>query len=216
VTISLVELWIIPGRFEGVAVVGDRGHRAAQHAVAVAPDDARGNSKGKLFLAQFLKAERRIFAYIMTLLPHRADAEDLLQQVSLIMWEKFDSQAPPEDFAAWGCRIAYFKIRDHRRTLRRSRVIFSDAMLDRVAQSLADRALELRLDERHEAMVRCLEKLQRRDRDLLAERFKEGATARSAAERIGLSPDAFYKSLARIRRLLDECVTRTLASEGRS
>jgi RNA polymerase sigma-70 factor (ECF subfamily) len=195
---------------------GDRGHRTVHHASDIPPDDAEGLSKGKLFLARFLKAERRIFAYIMTLLPHRADAEDLLQQVSLIMWEKFDPQAPPEDFAAWGSRIAYFKIRDYRRTLRRSRVIFSDAMLDRVAQSLADRALELRLDERHEAMVRCLEKLHRRDRELLSERFKDGATARSAAERVGLSVDAFYKALARIRRLLDDCVTRTMASEGRS
>ena len=195
---------------------GEREHRTARHASGIPPDDPEGTSKGKLFLAQFLKAERRIFAYILTLLPHRADAEDLLQQVSLIMWEKFDAQAPPEDFAAWGCRIAYFKIRDYRRTLRRSRVIFSDTMLDRVAQSLADRALELRLDERHEAMVRCLEKLHRRDRVLLSERFKEGATARSAAECVGMSVDAFYKALARLRRLLDDCVTRTLASEGRS
>jgi RNA polymerase sigma-70 factor (ECF subfamily) len=197
-------------------VGGDRGSWTAHHASEIPPNDTEGPSKGKLFLARFLKAERRIFAYIMTLVPHRADAEDLLQQASLIMWEKFDPQAPPEDFAAWGSRIAYFKIRDYRRTLRRSRVVFSDAMLDRVAQSLADRALELRLDERHEAMVRCLEKLYRGDREILAERFKERATARSAAERVGLSVDAFYKALARIRRLLDDCVTRTLASEGRS
>jgi RNA polymerase sigma-70 factor (ECF subfamily) len=202
-------------RFQEVAVGGEREHGTVRHAGDTPPDDP-GTLKGKLFLAQFLKAERRIFAYILTLLPHRADAEDLLQQVTLIMWEKFDAQEPPEDFAAWGSRIACFKIRDYRRTLRRSRVIFSDAMLDRVAQSLADRARELRLDERHEAMVRCLEKLHGRDRELLSERFKEGATARSAAERIGLSLDAFYKALARIRRLLDECVTRTLASEGRS
>jgi RNA polymerase sigma-70 factor (ECF subfamily) len=203
-------------RLQEVAVGGDRAHRAINHASEMPPADAEFHAKGKLFLAQFLKAERRIFAYITTLLPHRADAEDLLQQVSLIMWEKFDAQAPPNDFAAWGSRIAYFKIRDYRRTLRRSRVIFSDAMLDRVAQSLADRALELRLDERHEAMVRCLEKLHRRDREILSERFREGATARSAAERVGLSVDAFYKALARIRRLLDDCVTRTLAAEGRS
>jgi RNA polymerase sigma-70 factor (ECF subfamily) len=196
-------------------VGGDPGHRTVHQAGEIGRDDPEETARGKLFLAQFLKAERRIFAYIMTLLPHRADAEDLLQQASLIMWEKFDPQAPPDDFAAWGSRIAYFKIRDYRRTLRRSRVIFSDAMLDRVAQSLTDRALELRLDERHEAMVRCLEKLQRRDREILSERFKEGATVRSAAECVGLSVDAFYKALARIRRLLDECVTRTLASEGR-
>ena len=172
-------------------------------------------SKGRAFLGRFLKAERRIFAYILTLLPHRADAEDVLQQVSLIMWEKFDEQAPPEDFAAWGCRIAYFKIRDHRRTLRRCGS--SSATRCSIGwRSPSPTARRLRLDERHEAMFRCLEKLHRRDREVLAERFKEGATARSAAECVGLSVDAFYKALAQDRRLLDECVTRTLAAEGRS
>jgi RNA polymerase sigma-70 factor (ECF subfamily) len=89
-------------------------------------------------------------------------------------------------------------------------------MLERVAQALADRATELRLDELHETMFHCLGKLQRCDREVLAERYQPGATARSAAERVGRSVDSFYKALARIRRMLDDCVTRTLAAEGRS
>lgn len=176
--------------------------------------DTEGMSKGKAFLGLFLKAERRIFAYIFTLLPNRADAEDVLQEVSKLMWEKFDEAAPPGDFVAWGCRIAFYKVMEHRRGRRRERVIFSDAMVERVAETVSEHAEALRLDERHDALACCLGKLSRGDRKLLDERFKEGATVRTAAERLGRSADAVYKALARVRRALHDCVERTIAAGG--
>jgi RNA polymerase sigma-70 factor (ECF subfamily) len=50
---------------------------------------------------------------------------------------------------------------------------------------------------------------------LLEERLKESATVQSAAEVVGRSVDAAYKALARIRRLLHDCIERALAVEGR-
>lgn len=176
--------------------------------------DPGGESRGKAFLGLFLKAERRIFAYIFTLLPNRADAEDVLQEVSKLMWEKFDEADPPEDFVAWGCRIAFYKVMEHRRSQRRDRVIFSDAMLERVAETVSEHAGALRLDERHDALACCLGKLSRRDRELLEERFKEGASVRSVADRLGRSADAVYKALARVRRALHDCVERTISAGG--
>jgi RNA polymerase sigma-70 factor (ECF subfamily) len=171
---------------------------------------------GRAFLGQFLKAERRIFAYILTLLPHRADAEDVLQEVSVIMWEKFDEHDPPGDFVAWGCRIAYFRIQHHRREQRRGRVVFSEEMLRQLAETISDEAAALQLDERYEALTHCLGRLGRPDRELLTERLKEGATAQSAAASVGKSVDSVYKALAKIRKTLLDCVARTLAAEGRA
>jgi RNA polymerase sigma-70 factor (ECF subfamily) len=130
------------------------------------------------------------------------------------MWEKFDEAAPPADFVAWGCRIAFYKVLEHRRNRRRARVIFSDAMLERVAETVCEHADALQLDERHDALACCLGKLSRGDRQLLDERFKEGATVLSVAERLGRSADAIYKALARIRRALHDCVERTIAAGG--
>lgn len=193
---------------------GDRGNGVSDHLTALHADEDDVFSKGRAFLSRFLKAERRIFAYILTLMPHRADAEDVLQEVSVIMWEKFDEHDPPGDFVAWGCRIAYFRIRDHRRWQRRQRIVFSEAMLEQVAETLSA-ARPLQLDERREALAQCLGKLGRRDRDLLAERLKEGGSVRSTAESLGRSVDVVYKALARIRRALHDCIARTLAAEGR-
>lgn len=176
--------------------------------------DAGGPAKGKLFLRLFLQNERRIYAYILTLLPSRADAEDVLQEASLVMWDKFDEDNPPENFAAWGCRFAYFKILDFYKKSRRSRVRFGNAMLERLAETAVEHAASLQLDERREALQGCIEKLTERDRDLLSRRFAEGATTQSTAAQVGRSVDAVYKALARIRQALFDCVTRTLAQGG--
>jgi RNA polymerase sigma-70 factor (ECF subfamily) len=191
-------------------------HGALRRLDGFPPVEVDRSSKGPTFLNLFLKAQRRIFAYILTLLPHLADAEDVLQEVSAIMWEKFDDRNPPEDFVAWGCRIAYYRVQLHRRGRRRQRVIFSEAVLERVAETMAEEAVALQLNDRLEALVHCLGKLGRRDRELIAERFKEGATPRTAAESIGRSVDTVYKAMARIRKALYDCIERTLDPERRS
>jgi RNA polymerase sigma-70 factor (ECF subfamily) len=170
-------------------------------------------ANGRLFLRLFLRNERRIYAYIVTLLPNRADADDVFQEASIVMWDKFDDRHPPEDFAAWGCRIAYFKVLDYYRKRQRCRVRFSQAMLERVAETAIEQASVLQLDDRRDALAACLEKLPPRDQDLLERRFAPGSTTQSTAAAVGRSVDAVYKALAKIRQALFDCVTRTLRRE---
>ncbi len=171
------------------------------------------SAKGRSFLRLFLRNERRVYAYVLTLVPNRADADDILQDASLVMWDKFDERHPPDDFAAWGCRIAYFKVLDFYKKGRRARVRFSQAMLERVAETAVEQAAALQLDERRDALAGCLEKLPPRDQDLIARRFAPGATTQSAAAAVGRSVDAVYKALAKIRQALFDCVTKALAQE---
>jgi RNA polymerase sigma-70 factor (ECF subfamily) len=174
------------------------------------PLPADDSAKSRLFLPLFLQNQRRVYAYVLTLLPHRADADDVLQEASLVMWDKFDPDHLPEDFAAWGCRIAYFKVLDHRKKGQRCRVTFSQPLLDRLAETAVEQAAALQLDARSDALSGCVEKLNPRDRDLLARRLAEGATTRSTAAQVGRSPDAVYKALAKIRQALFDCVGRAL------
>jgi RNA polymerase sigma-70 factor, ECF subfamily len=172
--------------------------------------------RSKLFLRLFLQNERRLYAYVLTLLPHRADADDVLQEASLVMWDKFDPDHPPADFAAWGCRIAYYKVLDFCKKGHRGRVRFSQTVLERVAETAVEQAGVLQLDDRREALAGCVEKLAPRDRDLLARRFADGATTRSTSEQVGRSVAAVYKALAKLRQALLDCVQQTLAREGRA
>jgi RNA polymerase sigma-70 factor (ECF subfamily) len=164
---------------------------------------------GRQFLSLFLQNERRILAYILALWPHRVDAEDLLQEVSLFMWDHYDEANPPPDFTGWACRIAYFKVLELRRKRSRNRVVFSQEVLERVASVAAEQAEPG--DARREALLACLEKLRPSDRELLTWRFEDGATTESTAQRAGCSVNVIYKALARVREGLFDCVNRRLA-----
>ena len=175
--------------------------------------DDSSSARYKHFLRLFLQNERRLYAYIFTLVHNQTDSDDLLQEASLVLWDKFDAQHPPDDFAAWACRIAYFKILDFSKKRQRSRVCFGQALLERLAETAIEQSTALQLDERRDALASCVEKLSTRDRELLGWRFAEGGSTRTAAALAGKRVDAVYKSLARIRRALFDCVTRAIHSE---
>ena len=71
------------------------------------PDSTSETERRKQLVALMTQHQRRIFSYIYTLVPDRYDAEDLLQETSLVICEKFDEFKPGTDFVAWACQIAY-------------------------------------------------------------------------------------------------------------
>jgi RNA polymerase sigma-70 factor (ECF subfamily) len=149
--------------------------------------------------------QRRIFSYIYTLVPDRHDAEDILQETSLVICEKFDSFKLGTDFAAWACQIAYWQVRAARTKYARSKVVFNEEVLEAVAHTAA--TLNVEVTPRHEALSHCLQKLHPRDRELVLTRYEQGRGVEEAAKCSGRSLVAAYKALARIRKLLFDCVT---------
>jgi RNA polymerase sigma-70 factor (ECF subfamily) len=166
----------------------------------------------KRLMALMTQHQRRIFAYIYTLVPDRYDAEDLLQETSLVICEKFDAFKEGTDFVAWACQIAYWRVRYARQKFARSKVVFQQELVDALAQTAA--VMPEELDQRHEALAHCLQKLPARDRELVLTRYEPGSGVPEAAKRSGRSLEAAYKALARIRKLLLDCVTHKLESEG--
>ena len=70
------------------------------------PSDAQ-----QRFLSLFLRSEREIFRYVVALVPNLADADDIVQQTAIALWEKFDSYDPEKPFTPWACRFALNKAR---------------------------------------------------------------------------------------------------------
>jgi RNA polymerase sigma-70 factor (ECF subfamily) len=163
----------------------------------------------KRLMSLITRHQRQIFAYIYTLVPDRHDAEDLLQETSLIICEKFDEFTPGTDFVAWACQIAWWRIRYSRQKFARAKVIFDDEVLKAVSRTAGTMREEL--DERHAALALCLQKLAPRDRELVLTRYEPGGGVAEAARRSGRSMEAAYKALHRLRKLLYDCVTHELA-----
>src|SRR3954469_7198839 len=135
--------------------------------------------KEKRLMLLMTQHQRRIFSYIYTLVPDRHAAEDLLQETSLVICEKFDSFQPETDFVAWACQIAYWEVRRARQKYARSKVVFDDAIVEAVAQTAAGMSAEI--DARHEALASCLGKLHPRDRELVLTRYEPGRGVKEAA-----------------------------------
>ena len=169
-------------------------------------DPSLGRQKELMLL--MTQHQRRIFAYIHAMVPSRADAEDILQETSLVIVEKFGEFTSGTDFVAWAFQIAWWRVRASRQKFARSKVVFDDDVLESVAHTAA--TMHEEVSDRHEALARCLQKLHPRDRDLLLTRYEPGAGVEEAAQRSGRSLEAAYKALGRLRKLLLDCVTQQL------
>lgn len=161
---------------------------------------------------------RRLLAYLMSLLGNRHDAEDVLQRASMTMWRKFEAfdlgaARPPEetvkDFLAWSSTVAFYEAKNFQRTAARSRLWFSEELLQRLAdERVADLA---NTDSRHEALEHCIGKLDVPARQLVEAAYLEEGSLTTLAEKLGRAPQTLYNKLNIIRRTLAECVTRRLA-----
>ena len=176
------------------------------------PDADPQLDRNKQLMLLMTQHQRRIFGYIYTLVPNRTDAEDILQETSLVVCEKFGQFKPGTDFAAWACQIAYWEVRRARQKFARSKVVFNQEVVDAISETAGELAPER--SARHEALAKCLQKLHPRDRELLLTRYEPGSGVELAAQRSGRSLEAAYKALARLRKLLLDCVTNQLSAEG--
>ncbi|MHA3770871.1 sigma-70 family RNA polymerase sigma factor [Verrucomicrobiota bacterium sgz303538] len=171
-------------------------------------DDQATLDRNKRLMLLMTQHQRRIFSYIYTLVPDRHNAEDILQETSLVICEKFEEFEPGTDFVAWACQIAYWEVRRARQKFARSKVVFDQDIVDAIAETAGTMAAEV--THRHEALAHCLRKLHPRDRELVLTRYEPGSGVAEAAQRSGRSLEAAYKALGRIRKLLLDCVTQRM------
>lgn len=166
------------------------------------------------FLQLFLAHQRQLLQFLVALVPDWSDAEDLLQETSIAIWRNLDQFEPGTDFGAWTRHIARYEVLNFRRKRGRSRVIFSDATVERLAADLAASAMGPHGDARRDALEGCLAKLSAREAELIRLRYQAGASTQAVAGRLGQSVQAVYRSLNKVHGLLLRCVRRTLATEG--
>ena len=156
--------------------------------------------------------QRRVFLYVMSLVPNGNDAEEIVQETNLVLWREFSRFEQGTNFAAWACKVAFHQVLAWRKRKQRDRLEFSPAFLEAVAQE-ADAAADV-LEERSQALAGCIDKLPPAQRDLLRLRYSEGQSIEAIAGQIDRSVEAVYRALSRIRHTLHHCVSHRLAREG--
>jgi RNA polymerase sigma-70 factor (ECF subfamily) len=175
--------------------------------------DGRVESREEQFVRLLNAAHLRLRAYLLSLLGNRHDADDVLQQASVLMWQKFDTFEPGTDFVAWASKVALYEARNFQRVSARSRLQFSEALLETLAAERLEDAQHL--DQRLDALDVCIEQLDERSRQLLQGVYMENSDVAALATQLGRAKQTLYNRLAHIRRALAECIERRLA-EGLS
>lgn len=164
------------------------------------------------FLRHFVAAEPKLCAYVHALVFHRADAEDILQEVAVVLWAKYPEFASGTNFTAWACRVAYHEILHYRRRHQRSRLEFNDDLLRRMADEVEPILAEQ--DAREHALAACLEKLPDAERALIRQRHWQGVTGRSLAQLLGRSESSVSRALGRVYTRLLACIRQSLDAQG--
>ncbi|MBE0545078.1 MAG: sigma-70 family RNA polymerase sigma factor [Verrucomicrobia bacterium] len=158
------------------------------------------------FLSLFLRSEREVFRYVAALVPNVSDAEDIVQQTALALWEKFDAYDPAQPFTPWACRFALNKARQWIERRQRWQALLDHGLAEELAQRRQELQPEFERRLRH--LEACLGKLPPNQRTLIEAYYYERSDVESLAERSGRTVAATYKMLQRIRQALQLCVER--------
>lgn len=164
------------------------------------------------FVAQFTRVQRQLHAFILSVVWNPAEADDVLQETNLVLWEKADEFDDQRPFLPWAMRFAQWQAMAWLKKRKRQRLVIDDDL----AKALADEAAQddRSFDARRLALASCMQKLGPEQRKLIAKRYEPKASVTAIAEAAGISPKAVSDRLRRIRQALLECIRRTVAEES--
>lgn len=164
------------------------------------------------FLRLFTTHEQAVRAFVRRLVPQRTDADDVMQDVSVVLWEKFQTLPENHDFRAWAFGVARFEVLAWLRDKGRDRLVLKEEVVLQIAEeSVRD---EPRLALQREALEQCMAKVPPGQRELLMQAYQPEVRIQEVARASGRSVPGFYQWLHRMRRTLLDCARRALAQEA--
>ena len=137
----------------------------------------------------------------------------MLQETNLTLCRERQKFDPDRPFLAWARTVAYYAVMTWRKRQTRSRLVFSDETVERMAELLACDSDPV--DERLVLLETCKKRLPQGMRDLLDAYYghEDGLSVISA--RLGRTAGSVANSLYHIRGLLRKCVEEHLDPAGR-
>jgi RNA polymerase sigma-70 factor (ECF subfamily) len=148
-----------------------------------------------------------VAAFILSAVPDFHQAEDVLQQVAVVLVREFDKFDTSRPFLPWALGIARnVALKSRRETARHSKYLLSDALLDRIQTAFHES--EDSLIAIRKSLRNCLNKQPEKVLELLQWRYAHDLKPREAAVRMGITSGAVRAMLHRAREALRKCIRR--------
>ncbi|MEM1295242.1 MAG: sigma-70 family RNA polymerase sigma factor [Verrucomicrobiota bacterium] len=157
----------------------------------------------------FVKHVALLKHFVISLLPNPSEAEDIVQEVFLVITAKAHDFEPGTNFKAWLLTIARFKVLEHLRREKRTANRLSDTAIDLLAADMEDAdsgpdPATLR------ALSKCLNKLAPKPKLMVELQYREGLKPAAIAEKLEWEANAVYVALSRARSGLRKCIERQM------
>ena len=166
------------------------------------------------FVELFVRYQRAVFGYILTIVANVNDADEIFQEASIVLWKKREEFNPNADFLPWACGVARQVARNQRAKKGRDRHCFSEPFLEQLAIARSERSEWL--DSALKNLGDCLDRLSDDQRRLLELRYGGQYSIKEVSEQLNYPPNAIYQRLHRLRQLLHDCVQFGLRREASS
>ncbi|HBA82677.1 MAG TPA: hypothetical protein DCZ95_01160 [Verrucomicrobia bacterium] len=163
------------------------------------------------FLRHFLQHQEDLRAFIGSLVRDRHARDDILQEVALVLWQKFEEYDAQRSFGAWARGIAANKIMQSFDRLKRCPLQFSPNATQAILIAYEETGRDS--SDEQNALRRCLGNLPDRSRNLISMRYEQSLKLKVIAESTSSSLEAVHKAISRIRQSLKKCMEEHLALE---
>ena len=152
-----------------------------------------------------------LLSYAFALLRDWVRAEDAVQDAFIVVMNKWAEFRPGTSLFLWVRQIVHFKVLEAARMRKMSPV--EEELLSRVAASM-QRGLDEEISRvqrlRRQALQRCMSHLDPKSAGLLAGFYTESMSCETLAQLQRRSVNAVRLALSRLRKQLQECVSRQL------
>lgn len=174
-------------------------------------ENSETEQRNREFLVLLGRHELRVAACVHALVPSWQEAEDILQETRLQLWQEFDKFQPGSDFLAWARTVARYVVRTHFKQSSRKPLFLSSEVGDMVLEKVVQKTE--RSDRRLEMLADCVRKLTEESVDLLRRCYVDRQKIKDIAIELQRSLTGTYSALSRIRRDLFDCVQERLRKD---
>ncbi len=161
------------------------------------------NSISFEFSQNLVGVQKNLYSFILSLLPNRSDAEDVLQETNLILCKKSKEYDPAGNFRSWAFNIARYQVLAHLTKKKRSKIYFSNELVE----TLASEEVDIRKQQlTQKALQICYDLLPEHMKEISRMRFKDDLSMKEICKQLNRPIGAISGTLFRIRQNLIQCV----------
>jgi len=159
--------------------------------------------------AHWTRAQRTVAAFVRTLVTDFHESEEVLQRVAVTLVRKYEQYDPARPFVPWALGVAKLESLMYLRRRGAERLVFDDALVERIAESYE--RVEQESAPMEQFLEECVEELEARARRAIQLRYSGDMKTIQIAREMDLSDGATRMLLSRARTLLRTCVERRAA-----